>query len=285
MSDSVQTDGDKALAQAIINDFHEYFSSPPPLTKGSRYVLPHALITVPLPPALGGLTTETFADMYERVGQLLLGQYDSGVKSFTHRLAEPNAEVWVSGNIAAVFVGWSASVDGRDIVHTVHLCSLHRIRNQNSNYGNPWRISGLVDMMHLSPEIPVPPVETGPVLEIIAPFEALLAYIKARDWKAIVPLLLPGGGATILQGSQAPVTFVWPEFIKQLQVEAESGPVTEKKLFNCEARRCSDLAFVWAPFMLVTDGRELGQGVSVCSFRLEEGQWLITGLQETSFDK
>jgi len=285
MSDLVQADSNKALVQAIVNDFHEYFSSPPPFTKGSRYVVPHALSTSPLPPALGGLTTETFADMYERISPLLLKQYDSGVKSFKHRLAEPNAEVWVSGNIAAVFVGWVASVDGRDFVHAVHLCSLHRMANQNSDDGNPWRISGLVDATHLSPEIPLPPVQTGPVSEIIAPFEALLAHIKARDWKAIPPLLLPRGGATISQGSQDPVTFLWPAFITQLQVEAESGPITEKKLFNCEARRCSDLAFVWAPFILVTDGRKHGQGVSVCSFRLEEGKWLITGLQETSFNK
>jgi hypothetical protein len=276
---------DSVLAQALLSDFHAYFSSLPPFTEGSRYALPHALITVPLPPALGGLTTETFADMYERVGPMLLRLHDSGVKSFVHRLAEPNAEVWVSGNIAAVFVGWSASVDGHDMLHTTTICTLHRIENKNSDNGNPWRISGMVDMMHLTPEMPVPPVETGPVSEIIAPFEALLAHIKERDWEAIPPMLLPRGGATISQGSQAPATFAWPAFIKQLQVEAERGPVTEKKLLNCEARRCSDLAFIWAPFLLVADGREYAQGVSVCSFRLEEGQWLICGLQETSFDK
>ncbi|RDW75551.1 hypothetical protein BP6252_06693 [Coleophoma cylindrospora] len=284
MSVSEQADSDKALAQAIVNDFHEYFSTLPPFTQGSRYVLPHALITVPLPPAMGGLSVETFADMYARVSQLLLGQYDSGIKSFAHRLAEPDAEVWVSGNIAAVLVGWSASVNDRDIVHSLNLCTLHRIANQTSDNRNPWRISGLVDMKHLSPEIPMPPVETGPVSEIIAPFEALLGYIKLGDWEAIPSLLLPRGGATISHGTQDPVTFLWPEFIKRLQVEAETGPVTERKLSNCEVRQCVDLAFVWAPFMLLVDGRDYTQGISVCSFRMEDGQWLITGLQETYFN-
>ncbi|KAF5003302.1 hypothetical protein FDECE_10132 [Fusarium decemcellulare] len=286
MSDSLQTDADKALALAIVNDFHEYFSSPLPLTEGSRYTLPRALIIVPFSPEMGGLKIEHFADMFERVSQVLAKSYESGAKDFRHRLAEPEAEIWVSGNIAAVLVGWSASMDGRgDFVHTVNLCTLHRLPHESSTNGNPWRISGLIDMNHLKPEVPAPPVETGPLSEIMAPYEALLAHIEARDWDAIPPLLLPGAGATIAQDSEAPDTFMWPEFIKRLQVEAESSPATQKKLLNCEARRCDDLAFVWAPFVLMVDGREHAEGVSVCSFRLEEGQWLISGLQETSFTK
>ncbi|KAM5356954.1 hypothetical protein ACJ41O_003600 [Fusarium nematophilum] len=286
MSSSLQTDADKALVLAIVNDFHEYFSSLLPLTEGSRYTLPRALIIVPFSPEMGGLKIENFSDMYERVSQALAKQYESGTKGFRHRLAEPEAEVWLSGNIAAVLVGWTASMNGRgDFVHTVHLCTLHRLPNEYSTNGNPWRISGLVDMKHLPPEMLAPPVETGPLSEIIAPFEALLAHIEARDWEAIPPLLLPGAGATISQESQIPDTFMWPEFIKRLQAEAESGPVAEKKLLNCEARRCGDLAFVWAPFVLIIDGCENAQGVSVCSFRLEEGEWLISGLQETSFTK
>ncbi|KAH8646684.1 hypothetical protein BX600DRAFT_518724 [Xylariales sp. PMI_506] len=286
MSDSVQADRDKVLAQAIVNDFHEYFKRPPPLTEGSRYTLPHALILVPFAPEDGGLSIETFADMYERVGQVLLSKYETGMKTFAHQLAKPDAEVWVSGNIAAVLVGWSATIDGRDFVQSLNLCTLHRIAGSNSDEGgNPWRISGVVDMNHLQPGTPVPQVDAGPVSEIIAPFEALLAYTKARDWEAIPSLLLPRAGATISQGSQDPITFMWPEYIKWLQDEAERGPIAEKKLFSCEARRCRDLAFVWAPFVLLVDGSEHTQGVSVCSFRLEDGRWLISNLREAYFSK
>jgi hypothetical protein len=284
MSNLAQEDSDKTLIKAIVNDFHAYFSSPLPLTKGSCYTLLHGLIVVPLPPQLGGLKIENFADMYERVSPLLQVQYDSGVKSFLHRLAEPEAEIWVSGGIAAVLVGWSAAVDGRDIVHTINLCSLYRIANENANSGNPWRISGLVDMKHFPPEIPLPLVEAGPVSDIIAPFETLLAHIKGQDWEAIPQLLLPGGGATISQGPQTLATLLWPEFINWLQADAERGPIAEKKLVNCEARRCGDLAFVWAPFMLIINGREHAQGVNICSFREEEGQWLISSLQEGTFN-
>lgn len=48
MSDSAQEDSDKALVQLLVKGFHEYFSKHPPLTEGSRYILPDALITVPL---------------------------------------------------------------------------------------------------------------------------------------------------------------------------------------------------------------------------------------------
>ncbi|KAJ4103853.1 hypothetical protein NW760_014571 [Fusarium oxysporum] len=176
MSSSSQLNAEQAQVLDIIRGFHEYFSSPPPFKEGQCFTLPHGLITVPFPPEMGGLKTERFDDMYERVGGLLAKQQESG---FKHELAEPSAEVWVSQNIAAVFAGWSASMDGRgEFIHTVHLCTLHR---QILGNGNPWRISALVDMMHLSPEQPVPSVETGPVSEIIAPFQDFLKSIKSQD--------------------------------------------------------------------------------------------------------
>jgi hypothetical protein len=135
-------------------------------------------------------------------------------------------------------------------------------------------------MAHLPPETPIPAVESD-VSDIIALFETLVACINAQDWQSIPALLLPGSGATISQEAEAPETFLWPELIKRLQVGAEGGHVTEKKLLNCESRRCSDLAFVWAPFVLVTDGVERTRGIDVCSFRLEKGEWLVSGLQET----
>ncbi|KAF5572675.1 hypothetical protein FPCIR_14205 [Fusarium pseudocircinatum] len=282
MSSSSQLNPEQALVLDIVSGFHEYFSSPPPFKEGHRFALPHGLITVPFPPEMGGLKTESFEDMYERVGGLLAKQQESG---FEHQLAEPSAEVWVSQNIAAVFVGWSASVDGRgEFIHTVHLCTLHRQSDDLSD-GNPWRISALVDMIHLSPEQPVPSVETGPVSEIIAPFRDFLKSIKAQDWEAIPALLLPGAGATISKNGHAPKTFMWPELIEHLQREAQDKPTNEKRLLNCEARRCGDLGFVWAPFVLQADGIELPHGVSVCSFRLEGGRWLISSLCETRYTK
>ncbi|KAK2469058.1 hypothetical protein H9L39_19326 [Fusarium oxysporum f. sp. albedinis] len=138
---------------------------------------------------MGGLKTESFDDMYERVGGLLAKQQESGPTGFKHQLAEPRADLWVSQNIAAVFVGWSASMDGRsEFIHTVHLCTLHRQSDDILSDGNPWRISALVDMKHLLPEQPVPSVETGPVSEIIAPFQEFLKSIKAQDWGAIPAL-------------------------------------------------------------------------------------------------
>ncbi|RBR15762.1 hypothetical protein FVER53590_25940 [Fusarium verticillioides] len=280
MSSSSQLNAEQAQVLNIVRGFHEYFSSPPPFKEGQRFALPHGLITVPFPPEMGGLKTERFDDMYERVSGLLAEQQESG---FKHKLAEPSAEVWVSQNIAAVFVGWSASMDGRgEFIHTVHLCTLHR---QILSDGNPWRISALVDMMHLSPEQPVPSVETGPVSEIIAPFQDFLASIKAQDWEAIPALLLPGAGATISKDGQAPETLMWPELIEHLQQEAQNEPATEKRLLNCESRRCSDLGFVWAPFVVQVDGIEISHGICVCSFRLEGGRWLISSLCETRYTK
>ncbi|KAF4958752.1 hypothetical protein FSARC_10943 [Fusarium sarcochroum] len=283
MSNPGQADNEKALALATVSNFHEYFSQPVPLTEGSRYTLPRALSVVSLPAELGGLKIETFSEMYERVSQFLAKSYESGMKGFGHKLAAPEGEVWVSGQFAAVLVGWSAHMEGRgEFVHSINLCTLHRLPNESSTDANPWRIAGLVDMEHQPPGTPVPQVETGPVSEIIAPFETLLAHIKAGNWEAITPLLLPGAGATISKESQIPDTLRWPDFVRRLQAEAESGPVAEKKLLNSEARRCGNLAFVWAPFVLEVDGREQAQGVNVCSFKLEEGQWLISGLWETS---
>ncbi|KAF9777161.1 hypothetical protein IL306_004560 [Fusarium sp. DS 682] len=284
MSSYLPSETDESLILSTVSSFHEYFSSPPPFTEGSRFTLPNALSVVPLPPNLGGLTIETFADMYERVGGLLAKQYEVGIKGFRHQLAEPKAEVWVSGNISAALLGWSASIDGREnFVHTLHLCILHRLQEGDSTDSNPWRISGLIDMQHLPPEVPVPDIETGPLMEIVGLFEALLAHIKAQDWEAILPLLLPGAGATISRDGQVPKTFMWPEWIEKLRDEAQSGLVPERKLLNCEGRRCMDLAFLWVPFVLEVEGREQVRGVSVPSFRLEEGKWLISGLQETSW--
>ncbi|KAF4345629.1 hypothetical protein FBEOM_394 [Fusarium beomiforme] len=284
MSSSRPLETDEAFILSTVSNFHEFFSSPPPFTEGSRFTLPNALSVVPLPPDLGGLKIETFADMYERVSGLLAKQYEVGMKGFRHQLAEPKAEVWISGNISAALLGWSASIDGREnFVHTLHLCTLHRLQEGEWTDSNPWRISGLIDMQHLPPEVPVPDIETGPLTEIFGLFEALLAHIRAQDWKAIFPLLLPGAGATISRNCQVPKTYMWPEFVEKLREEAESRLVPERKLLNCEGRRCMDLAFLWAPFVLEVEGLEQVRGVSVPSFRLVEGQWMISGLQETSW--
>jgi hypothetical protein len=139
-------------------------------------------------------------------------------------------------------------------------------------------------MAHLPPEVPIPVVETC-VPDVVTLFETLLARINVEDWTLIPNLLLPGSGATISQGAGLPETFLWPEYIKRMQAEAESGYVPKKKLLNCEAQRCGDLAFVWAPFALTTGDVECAQGINVCSFRLENGQWLVSGLQETISSK
>lgn len=277
MSSASQTEAEKALTLAAVSNFHEYFSSPPPFTKGSQFALPHAMIVVPM----GDLSIETFSGMYERVGPMLAKSYEAGRTGFRHWLSEPKPEIWVSGNIAAVLVGWSATLDGHtELLHTVNLCTLHRLSDKNSRGDNPWRLSGLVDMAHLPPEMPIPAVEND-VSDVVTLFETLVARIKAKDWQSIPALLLPGSGATVSEETGAPETFSWPEWIKLLQVEAESGPVAEKRLLNCESRRCSDLAFLWAPFILITDGVERARGVDVCTFRSEKGEWLVSGLQET----
>ncbi|CAG7565372.1 unnamed protein product [Fusarium equiseti] len=224
--------------------------------------------------------------MYGRVSELLAKQQESGPTGFKHQLAEPQADVWVSQNIAAVFVGWSASMDGRgEFIHTVHLCTLHRQSDDTMSDGNPWRISAFVDMKHLSPEQPVPSVEMGPVSEIIAPFQDFLKSTKAQDWEAIPALLLTGAGATMSKDGHAPETFMWLELIERLQQQAQNEPTIEKRLLNYKARRCSDLGFVWAQFVLQVDDIETAHGVSVCSFRLEGGLWPISSLCETRYTK
>ncbi|CEI60084.1 hypothetical protein FVEN_g8126 [Fusarium venenatum] len=283
MSQSRPSDVENSLILSTVAGFHEYFSSPPPFIEGSKYTIPDALSVVPLPPNLGGLKIETFADMYERVGGLLAKQYEVGTKSFKHQLTEPKAEVWMSGNIAAVLVGWSASIDDREnFVHTLHLCTLHRLQGQDSAT-NPWRISGLIDMQHLPPDVPMPDIETGPLTEIVGLFETLRARIEAQVWEPIVSMLLPGAGATVSQVAQPPKTFMWSEWIGKLQASANSDILPQRRIHNFEARRCMDLAFVWAPFVIETEGHEQGRGVSVASFRQEGGQWLISGLQESSW--
>ncbi|CZR49565.1 uncharacterized protein FPRO_15924 [Fusarium proliferatum ET1] len=286
MSSLSQLNTEQAQVLDIVRGFHEYFSSPPPFKEGGRFALPHGLITVPFPPEMGGLKTESFDDMYERVSGLLAKQQESGPTGFKHQLAKPPADVWVSQNIAAVFVGWSASMDGRgEFIHTVHLCTLHRQSDDVLSYENPWRISALVDMMHLSPEQPVPSVETGPVSEIIAPFQDFLKNIKAQDWEAIPALLLPGAGATLSKDGHAPETFMWSELIEHLRQAAQNEPTIEERLLDCETRRCGDLGFVWAPFVVQGDGIGISHGVYVCSFRLEGGRWLISSLCETRYTK
>ncbi|GKU21222.1 hypothetical protein FLAG1_08519 [Fusarium langsethiae] len=286
MSTPSQLNTDAAQALDIVREFHEYFSSPPPFVDGGRFTVSRGLVTVPLPPEMGGLRTENFEDMYERVSGLLAKQQESGPTGFKHQLAEPQPDVWVSQSIAAVFGGWSASIDGRgEFVHTVHLCTLHRQSDGILANENPWRISGLVDGKHLSPELPAPPVETGLVSEIIAPFESLLKCIRDKDWEAIPSLLLPGAGATTSRNGNAPETLMWSEFIQRLQSQAENENEAEKRLLDCEARRCGDLGFVWAPFVLGTDGSETVHGVSACSFRLESGRWVISSLCETYYTK
>ncbi|KAL6918484.1 hypothetical protein FSST1_009979 [Fusarium sambucinum] len=279
MSQSRPSDAENSLILSTVASFHEYFSSPPPFIEGSNYTLPHGLSVVPLPPNLGGLKIETFADMYERVGGLLAKQYEVGTKSFRHQLAEPEAEVWMSGNIAAVLVGWSASIDDREnFVHTLHLCSLYRLQGQDS--GNPWRISGLIDMQHLPPDVSVPNIELGPLPEIVGLFETLLARIEAQDWESVLPMLLPGAGATVSQEDEPAKTFMWPEWIEKLQTAEKSGILHQRRIHNLETRRCMDLAFIWAPFVLEMEGHEQGRGVIVASFRQEGDQWLISGFQE-----
>ncbi|KAM0231572.1 hypothetical protein ACHAPO_008420 [Fusarium lateritium] len=283
MSQSRPSDAENSLILSTVASFHEYFSSPPPFIEGSNYTLPHGLSVIPLPPNLGGLKIETFADMYERVGGLLAKQYEVGTKSFRHQLAEPEAEVWLSGNIAAVLVGWAASIDDcENFVHTLHLCTLYRLQGQDSTT-NPWRISGLIDMQHLPPDVSVPDIETGPSPEIVGLFETLLARIKAQDWDAIHPTLLPDAGATVSQDAQPPTTFMWPEWIEKLQAEAKSDALHQRRIHNLETRRCMDLAFIWAPFVLEMGGHEQGRGVIVASFRQEGGQWLISGFQEAKW--
>ncbi|KAH8901197.1 hypothetical protein GQ53DRAFT_850672 [Thozetella sp. PMI_491] len=282
MAELGQKDGEKASVQAAVNAFHESLSEKPPFTNVSRFVVPDA-ISVGL--IMGDLHVETFTTMYKRSGEKIAEVYSSGVKNFEHRSAEPEPEVWTSGNLAVDFRGYAGYFDGQKMIHGVSIHTLHQFTGKSDVEGNPWRISGLTTLSQLAQGLPSPVIETGPVPEITAPFKTFLAHAKARDWEAIVPLLLPGGGATISRGSESPVGLTWPAYIQQLKDEAESKPsaVFEKTLGDCEVRRYKDIAFVWAPFKLLVDGAEQAQGVNVCTFsKKEEGKWLIGGIQEAS---
>jgi hypothetical protein len=278
-------DEDRAQAEATVRGFHEYFGSPPPLTKGSEYTLPQAIAMVELPREMGGMKIETYAQTFDRVGPLLKEMSDSGkIKDFTHYLsAEPKPEIWVSRNIAAVLAHRGASTSGAPMAHSTDLYTLHKLADDKT--GNPWRLSGTFGGHRLMPDKPSPSIQTGPVADIIRSLESMIDLVAAQDLEAIPALLLPGGATTISFGSEPPAVYLWPEYLERARGKDARTNAAGMELLNPEVRRWDDNAFVWAPFQIIAEGsgETAQEGVLVCALMLVNGEWKIMGLVQQVF--
>jgi hypothetical protein len=195
---------------------------------------------------------------------------ESGASSVEEVLVAPGPDIWVHGDLATVWAGYSVRVDGVERAHGVNAVSLLNVP------GEGWTISGAADTQWM-PDAPPPPTDNDEDEDeaVMAPVHAFFAHLKARDWEHILSPILPGGGVTHSRPPAVRIFETFPELVervKRIMEAAPPGTVFEEPIFAVQTRRIGELGFVWAPFITTMDGVLRSRGVNVFTLLKVEGK-------------
>lgn len=124
--------------------------------------------------------------------------------------------------------------------------------------------------------LPPPGTDEGAVM---APINAMLAGLAARDSAAILAQLRPDGGATVANEAPNGVRTIrhmsWTEFAASVKPGPEKY---EERISNPAIEIDGDIAMVWAPYTFFIDGKAHHCGVDHFDLVRDTGTWKIVNI-------
>ncbi|WCM25137.1 nuclear transport factor 2 family protein [Sphingomonas sp. QA11] len=124
--------------------------------------------------------------------------------------------------------------------------------------------------------LPPPGTDEGAVM---APINAMLAGLAARDSAAILAQLRPDGGATVANEAPNGVRTVrhmnWTEFAASVKPGPEKY---EERISNPAIEIDGDIAMVWTPYTFFIDGKAHHCGVDHFDLVRDTGSWKIVNI-------
>ncbi|KAL6696867.1 hypothetical protein J3F84DRAFT_310397 [Trichoderma pleuroticola] len=265
---------EKEAALATVQKFLNSISlRQPPFSEALEDVLPDGWCVLSHPDEFW---VGRFKDLVPRIEEKVTKSFGDLASKFEERLAEPGPEVWIHEDLAAVWAGYGVYVDNKEISRGINLFGLHKT-------ADGWKISGVADT-----QLPEGP-ERSPVLqtvspEVMKPIDYFLDNMTKGDWDKIPSVLVMDSGITNSRRKDNMLrTSTWAELLVILKGIVDKSPIEIRELlFDVETRICGDFAFAWTPFVIDINGQTVNKGVNIFTLVKKEGEWIISGCQDTS---
>jgi hypothetical protein len=124
----------------------------------------------------------------------------------------------------------------------------------------------------LPPAEPLPPPSEEQA--VLAPINGLFAAIKTKDGARILALSNPEGRLTAITGNEPAKVRSWSEYAAGFK--PDEGPSFEERLVGEPAVEVDhDVALVWAPYEILSDGKVVACGTDHFDLIREGGQWKL----------
>ena len=127
------------------------------------------------------------------------------------------------------------------------------------------------------PPANLPPPGT-PEAAVMAPVNALLAAVSAKDGAAILTQVHPAGSATSVADGKVN-RMSWPEMAEHFKPGA---PKFEETISDPAIDVDGDIAMVWAPYVFRLDGKVHHCGVDHFDLVRNQGRWKVLNITWSS---
>jgi hypothetical protein len=127
-----------------------------------------------------------------------------------------------------------------------------------------------------SPAVAASPEEKA----VLAPFQALLDGIAARNGAAILKQVLPEGSAILIRNGK-PVQLRLDAFAERVG-KGTATTKLEERIYDPLIRIDDDLAVIWTPYDFLVDGQVDHCGTDIVNLVKTDGRWLIAGIADNS---
>ena len=127
------------------------------------------------------------------------------------------------------------------------------------------------------PQANLPPPGT-PEAAVMAPVNALLAAVSAKDGAAILAQVHPDGSATSVTDGKVN-RMSWPEMAGHFK---PGGPKYEETISDPAIDIDGDIAMVWAPYIFRLDGKVHHCGVDHFDLVRDQGHWRVLNITWSS---
>ena len=114
---------------------------------------------------------------------------------------------------------------------------------------------------------------------VLKTVEDFLGGIENRDKEAMLQLVLPEGGATLLRNGQ-PLHMSMRGVVERLEFDPETVKV--ESIRDPLILVDGDIAMAWTPYEFHIDGRLHHLGTNIFSLLRRDGRWLISGVADYS---
>ncbi|GJN71427.1 hypothetical protein PLICBS_005492 [Purpureocillium lilacinum] len=124
--------------ETVLNVVESFFagisSRRPPFVAARELIIPDAFCVFSHLDELWVNRLDKTMDRIESKVQAAMGS----IKEFREELTQPGPEIWVSGDLAAVWTGHQTLIDGNRVAQSIKLISLHKT-------ATGWKICGVAD--------------------------------------------------------------------------------------------------------------------------------------------